>query len=200
MGTVRSESEDSSKFRDSFSLKTKSKSLFSLIGIGIALIDIKSTNFDMLLREQTSLINALRNLAAVGHALGDETRLRILSLLLERGETCVCELMETVGKTQSNVSFHLTVLKNTGLITHKKIGKWMFYRINLNALQQHLTTMRTTFSKTRLGAARPGTSIFTLCSRKDAVPLSRKHARQKAAELKSRDKTARLLAGRTERR
>ncbi len=145
-------------------------------------------------------MTALQDLAAVGHALGDETRLRILSLLLERGETCVCELMETVGMTQSNVSFHLKVLKNTGLITHKKVGKWMFYRINLKALEQQLTTMRTMFSKTRLGAARPGTSIFTLCSREDAVPLSRKHARQKVAQLKSRDKAARLLKGRTEQR
>ncbi len=144
-------------------------------------------------------MSALQNLAALGHALGDEMRLRILSLLLERGETCVCELMETVGTTQSNVSFHLAVLKNSGLITHKKISKWVFYRINLQALERHLTTMQTMFSKTRLRATRLGTSIFTLCSREDVVPLSRKHARQKVAQLRGRDKAARVPAGRTER-
>ena len=147
------------------------------------------------------MVSQLRQLAAVSRALGDETRLRILNVLLEREETCVCELMETLATTQSNVSFHLTVLKNTGLIADKKIGKWMFYRINLKALEQHLASLRALFNKTRLGAARPGTSIFTLCARADAIPLSREHARQKVAELKTRDKAlARALAERTERR
>jgi ArsR family transcriptional regulator len=146
------------------------------------------------------MVSELRELAAVSRALGDETRLRILNLLVERGETCVCELMETLATTQSNVSFHLTVLKNAGLIGDKKIGKWMFYRIDLEALARHLATLRAMFNKKRLAAARPGTSIFTLCCRKDAVPLSRKHARQKVAELKTRGKAAGLLAGRAERR
>jgi ArsR family transcriptional regulator len=84
----------------------------------------------------------LRELAAVGRALGDETRLRILSILVERGETCVCELMEPLATTQSNVSFHLTVLKNAGLIGDKKIGKWMFYRIDLEALERHFANLR----------------------------------------------------------
>jgi len=131
-------------------------------------------------------VSELRELASVSRALGDETRLRILNVLVERGETCVCELVETLATTQSNVSFHLTVLKNTGLIADKKIGKWMFYSINLKALEQHLASLREMFNKTRLEAASPGTSIFTLCSRKDAIPLSRKHARQKVSEIKTR--------------
>ena len=134
------------------------------------------------------MVSELRELAAVSRALGDGTRLRILNALVERGETCVCELMEMLATTQSNVSFHLTVLKNTGLITDKKVGKWMFYSINLKALEQHFKSVRTMFNKTRLGAARPGTSIFTLCCRDDAVPLSRKHARQKVEQLKAWDK------------
>lgn len=145
-------------------------------------------------------MSELRELAAVSRALGDETRLRILNLLVERGETCVCELMETLATTQSNVSFHLTVLKNAGLIGDNKIGKWMFYRIDLESLGRHLATVRAMFNKKRLAAARPGTSIFTLCCRKDAVPLSRKHARQKVAQLRTRGKAAGLVAGRTERR
>ena len=138
------------------------------------------------------MVSELRELASVSRALGDETRLRILNVLVERGETCVCELVETLATTQSNVSFHLTVLKNTGLIADKKIGKWMFYSINLKALEQHLTSLRAMFNKTRLGAARPGTSIFTLCSRKDAVPLSREHAKQKVEQLKTWDKAKRM--------
>jgi len=138
------------------------------------------------------MVSELRELASVSRALGDETRLRILNVLVERGETCVCELVETLATTQSNVSFHLTVLKNTGLIADKKIGKWMFYSINLKALEQHLASLREMFNKTRLEAASPGTSIFTLCSRKDAVPLSREHAKQKVEQLKTWDKAKRM--------
>jgi ArsR family transcriptional regulator len=146
------------------------------------------------------MVSELRELAAVSRALGDETRLRILNVLVERGETCVCELMETLGTTQSNVSFHLTVLKNAGLIADQKIGKWMFYSINLKALERHLEGLRAMFNKTRLAAARPGTSIFRLCCGED-VPLSRKHASQRVAELKTRHKAARLpAAARPERR
>jgi ArsR family transcriptional regulator len=136
----------------------------------------------------------LQTLAAVSRALGDETRLRILNMLVEQGETCVCELMEMLGTTQSNVSFHLTVLKNAGLTTDKKIGKWMFYRVDLEALERHLASLRALFDKKRPAAACPGTSIFTLCCREDAVPLSRKHARQKVAELNARHKGKRMRA------
>jgi ArsR family transcriptional regulator, arsenate/arsenite/antimonite-responsive transcriptional repressor len=134
--------------------------------------------------KERAMASDLRDIAAVSRALGDETRLRILNLLVERGETCVCELMEMLATTQSNVSFHLTVLKNAGLIGDKKIGKWMFYRIDLEALERHLATVRAMFNKKRLAAARPGTNIFTLCCREDAVPLSRKHARQKIEQLR----------------
>ena len=128
--------------------------------------------------------NEFRELADVSRALGDETRLRILNILVERGETCVCELVETLGTTQSNVSFHLTVLKNAGLIADKKIGKWMFYRIDLETLERYLATLRVMSNRKR-PAGRPAPSIFTLCCREDAMPLSRKQARQKVAELRT---------------
>jgi ArsR family transcriptional regulator, arsenate/arsenite/antimonite-responsive transcriptional repressor len=138
-----------------------------------------------------AMISELRKSAAVNRALADEMRLRILNILVERGETCVCELMETLATTQSNVSFHLTVLKNAGLIADKKIGKWMFYSVDFKALERHLTALRTMFNKARVGTARPGTSIFTLCCA-DAVPLSRKHAKQKVEQLKTRYKAKRM--------
>lgn len=133
-----------------------------------------------------------RELAAVSRALGDETRLRILNLLVERGETCVCELMEKAGTTQSNMSFHLTVLKNARLITAKKIGKWMFYRINLEAFERQIENLRELFNGGHLGVARSVTSIFALCCRPSAVPLSREHARRAVKQLAAKkDKRAR---------
>lgn len=135
-------------------------------------------------------MSELRESAAVSRALGDETRLQILHLLLTRGETCVCELMETLGTTQSNVSFHLTTLKHAGLITDKKMGKWVFYSINLKALEQYCASLSEVFNEKRLGAARSVTSIFALCSRERTIPLSREQVRRKVARLKARDRAS----------
>jgi ArsR family transcriptional regulator len=59
-------------------------------------------------------------------ALGDETRLRILKLLL-RKELCVCELEAALNLPQSKVSRHLTVLRSAGLVEDRREGTWIFY-------------------------------------------------------------------------
>jgi DNA-binding transcriptional ArsR family regulator len=61
-------------------------------------------------------------------ALADETRLRILALLGVR-EMCVCEVMVALGLTQPTASHHLGILGNAGLISERKEGKWVFYRV-----------------------------------------------------------------------
>lgn len=61
-------------------------------------------------------------------ALGDETRLRILKLLLKR-ELCVCELEAALDLPQSKVSRHLTVLRSTGLVEDRRDGLWIFYSL-----------------------------------------------------------------------
>ena len=59
-------------------------------------------------------------------ALSDETRLRILSLIL-KGEMCVCEIEDCLGLTQSNASRHLTALKNAGILSSSKQAQWAYY-------------------------------------------------------------------------
>jgi ArsR family transcriptional regulator len=145
---------------------------------------VKSINPDTLLRGGTKTMSELKELATVSRALSDETRLHILEILLTRGETCVCELMETLHMTQSNVSFHLTTLKHAGLIGDRKMGKWMFYTINLSALEQYLSSLREVFNEKRCGAARSATSVFALCGGGQDVPLSREQVRRKVAKLK----------------
>lgn len=61
-------------------------------------------------------------------ALGDETRLRILALLM-RGELCVCDLMAVLELPQSTVSRHLSYLKNSGWLDGRRQGVWMYYRL-----------------------------------------------------------------------
>lgn len=59
--------------------------------------------------------------------LSDPTRLRLLNLLA-RGETCVCELTDTLRIVQPKVSRHLRQLKRAGLVEARRNGKWIHYR------------------------------------------------------------------------
>jgi len=61
-------------------------------------------------------------------ALGDTTRLRLLNLMGER-EVCVCYLTEILGGPQPKISRHLAYLRNAGIVSARREGKWMHYRI-----------------------------------------------------------------------
>lgn len=67
--------------------------------------------------------------AKIFKALADETRLRILTLLLD-GELCVCEIMAALDLPQSTVSRHLAYLRNNGWVKDSRRGVWMYYRFN----------------------------------------------------------------------
>jgi len=71
----------------------------------------------------------MNNLTKIFKALSDETRLRILSLMKE-GEICVCDIADTLQMTQPNISFHLSILKEVGLIKDRKNGRWVHYSLN----------------------------------------------------------------------
>ena len=60
------------------------------------------------------------------HALSDPTRLAILELL-RGGERCVCDLQDELDAAQSRLSFHLRVLKDAGLVTDRREGRWSYY-------------------------------------------------------------------------
>lgn len=62
-------------------------------------------------------------------ALGDPTRLRLLNLLGQVGEICVCELVDALQVPQYNVSRHLHVLASSGWVEDVRRGKWIYYRI-----------------------------------------------------------------------
>lgn len=73
----------------------------------------------------------MKTTARMFKALSDETRLRILCLLLE-GELCVCDLMAVLQLPQSTVSRHLAYLKNSGWVDDRRCGVWMYYSIAEN--------------------------------------------------------------------
>ena len=68
-------------------------------------------------------------------ALGDETRLRIMGLLIDGEELCVCDIMAALDLPQSTVSRHLSNLRNAGLVVDRRQGVWMNYRINQKEIE-----------------------------------------------------------------
>ena len=62
-------------------------------------------------------------------ALGDETRLRIVALLVH-GELCVCHLEKALGLSQPNASRQLGILRNAGLVDSRRDGTWVYYGLN----------------------------------------------------------------------
>ncbi len=70
----------------------------------------------------------MKDLTNLFKVLADETRLRIINLLLER-EMCVCELVEILGMFQPRISRHLNILRQAGLLYSWREGRWMHYAI-----------------------------------------------------------------------
>lgn len=97
-------------------------------------------------------INKGEKTARLFHALSDETRLALIDRL-QGGEQCVCELMETIKAAQSRLSFHLKVLKDAGLITDRREGRWMYYSINRDAIEDLQVWVETMTHKTRWGVS-----------------------------------------------
>lgn len=69
------------------------------------------------------------------HALSDGTRLSILQRL-RFGERCVCDMTDALDAAQSRLSFHLKVLKEAGIITDRREGRWMYYTLNPETLAE----------------------------------------------------------------
>jgi len=71
----------------------------------------------------------MNDLVMIFKALSDETRLRIIKLLAQ-GELCVCDITAALDMVQPKVSFHLSALKEAGLIKDRKSGKWIHYSLS----------------------------------------------------------------------
>ena len=63
-------------------------------------------------------------------ALSDKTRLRCLTLLASHDELCVCEITHALALPQPKISHHLGSLRKSGLVSDRKEGLWIYYRIN----------------------------------------------------------------------
>jgi ArsR family transcriptional regulator len=89
-------------------------------------------------------------LARVFKALGDPTRVRLISLVVAgpEAEACVCDLTGPVGLSQPTVSHHIKQLVEAGLLTRHERGRWSYYRLADGALE----TLAETLSRLTAGS------------------------------------------------
>jgi len=79
----------------------------------------------------------MRDLIKAAKALSDETRLRILNLLLER-ECCVCEVMQVLQISQTRASRNLSALHDAGFLKMRKDGLWSLYSLDKKGMDDYL--------------------------------------------------------------
>jgi ArsR family transcriptional regulator, arsenate/arsenite/antimonite-responsive transcriptional repressor len=85
----------------------------------------------MFSRMPTATLDVPR-IAELCNALADEARVEIVARLLD-GEKCVCDLTDALETGQSRLSYHLKVLKDAGLVTDRREGRWAYYTLARDA-------------------------------------------------------------------
>ena len=92
----------------------------------------------------------MKDIATLFKSLEDETRLRIMGLLLDADELCVCHIMEVLQLPQSTVSRHLSNLKNAGWLKDRRAGIWIHYSIDRDLSSLHkaiISALRSTLKQ-----------------------------------------------------
>ena len=82
----------------------------------------------------------IQDLIKAAKALSDETRLRILNIILER-ECCVCEVMQTLDISQSRASRNLGILNDVGFLKARRDGAWVVYAIDWSMSNRYTATL-----------------------------------------------------------
>jgi ArsR family transcriptional regulator len=85
----------------------------------------------------------MKRLVRTFKVLSDETRLRILHLLIEAGELCVCDMESVLGCPQTRVSRHLAILRDAGWIEDRRQGLWIFYSLTKSTDPVHRSALKT---------------------------------------------------------
>lgn len=74
--------------------------------------------------------------AAALNALGDQVRLKILTLLAQHDSLCVCEIQQAFDIGQPTVSHHLRILREAGLVDVHRRGTWAYYSLRRGAIEE----------------------------------------------------------------
>ena len=82
--------------------------------------------------EQLKKINSAQ-FVGIMESLSDPIRINILELMMN-GEICVCDIVKVTGLSQSKISYHIKILKDSGLISDRQEGRWVYYKLDLEIL------------------------------------------------------------------
>ena len=82
----------------------------------------------------------MKELTKLFKALSDETRIRILKVLMER-ECCVCEVMQALNISQSRASRNLGILADAGFVKSRRDGLWIIYTIDEQTVNSHAASV-----------------------------------------------------------
>ena len=93
----------------------------------------------------------MQELIKATKALSDETRLRILNVLLDR-ECCVCEVMQALDISQSRASRNLGILQDAGFLTAKRDGVWTVYSIDWQTANSHAASLARLLKDSPIGS------------------------------------------------
>ncbi|ACH38859.1 helix-turn-helix transcriptional regulator, ArsR family [Citrifermentans bemidjiense Bem] len=97
----------------------------------------------------------MKDILQLYKSLSDETRLRILALLLAEGELCVCDIIATLKLPQSTISRQLAILRKTGWVNDRRSGLWIYYSIreNQGRQQELISTLKQQLLGTKASVA-----------------------------------------------
>jgi len=82
----------------------------------------------------------MRDLIKIMKALSNETRLRILKILMEK-ECCVCEVMQALDISQSRASRNLGILQEAGFLKTRRDGLWIVYSVDWQTANRYATSL-----------------------------------------------------------
>ena len=84
--------------------------------------------------EQLKKINS-EQFVGIMESLSDPIRINILELMMN-GEICVCDIVKVTGLSQSKISYHIKILKDSGIISDRQEGRWVYYKLDLEVLSE----------------------------------------------------------------
>ena len=93
----------------------------------------------------------MRDLIKALKALSDETRLRMLNILLKK-ECCVCEVMQALDISQSRASRNLGILQEAGFLKTRRDGQWMVYSVDWETANKHAISLAKLIKDSEVGS------------------------------------------------
>jgi ArsR family transcriptional regulator, arsenate/arsenite/antimonite-responsive transcriptional repressor len=112
-------------------------------------------------------------------ALADGNRLRAVMALVDHDELCVCQITELLGLATATVSRHMSMLQSASLVTSRKEGRWVYYRLSERFSKPLLAWLKEALSDSRdIAADRERLKAIMSCDMHDLCRKQKERRRQ----------------------